>query len=329
MAKEIRYWTSHPHKRPEFWTQKLEVERGRLLARIAQGDETVLFDSGVSTAVKVAAFKRWLHGWQEANLPVLRAMTFPLSEYAGHVTLVVYAFGAADRSFEPCEFAILHTWRVIGRLPVTIVTNQETNGIRHFRESHPEDVSVRLSRGLVEGDLESMSMDCMSHFYEYFETPYCLIIQDDGFPIQNTLDRFLSKWDYIGAPSVRDGFRQHIADLILRDVLNGGFCLRSRRFCKSVAVNWRIWGRAYARLRGLRTEDNLYVCMTRLNPWVRLRYRIPGAREARRFSFYDLVGAFDAKTLKELPFGLHGQSTIWQLRHVMRDFGYDLDALPC
>lgn len=304
------------------------TERDRFLRRIAQGDETVLFGSELSMAAKSFVFKRWLHGWQAANLPGLRAMAFHPSEYVGKVTLVMYAFGAADRSFDPFEFSILHTWRMIGRLPVSIVTNGETEGIRRFRENHPEEVSVRLSQGLVEGDTESMSLDCMSHLYEYFETPYCLIIQDDGFPIQNTLNRFLGKWDYIGAPNVRDGFRQHIADLILRDALNGGFCLRSRRFCKSVAVNWKIWGRAYARLRGLRSEDNLYVCMTRLNPWVRLRYRIPGAREARRFSFYDLSGAFDARTLKELPFGMHGQSTIWQLRHVMRGFGYNLDFVP-
>ena len=51
------------------------------------------------------------------------------------------------------------------------------------------------------------------------------------------------------------------------------------------------------------------------------RYRWTDAN-GKRHSIY-------AKTLKELPFGLHGQSTIWQLRHVMRDFGYDLDALPC
>ncbi|MBQ9446011.1 MAG: hypothetical protein IJU61_05415, partial [Victivallales bacterium] len=74
------------------------------------------------------------------------------------------------------------------------------------------------------------------------------------------------------------------------------------------------------------SEDYLFVCMSRLNPLIRFRYRVPWASVARLFSFYDLLGAFDAKTLKKKPFGIHGQSTIWQFRQTMREFGYDLDT---
>ena len=196
-----------------------------------------------------------------------------------------------------------------------------------FQKQHPDFVVIKTTSGLVGADVNSMSTDCMINLHTYFDTPYCLIIQDDGFPIRDNLGDFLGRWDYIGAPSVRDSFRQHIADLLLRDCLNGGFSLRSRRYCLAVARNWRMWGQRYAKFRGFGPEEDfLYSCVIRLNPWMRLRYRLPGAKTARRFAYFDLLGGFDARELQEVPFGIHGQSTIWQFRHKMRELGYDLDS---
>ena len=286
-------------------------------------DETFLFDRSVPFLDKHHAFKRWLHAWQRYNLPMLRSMEFSASKYASDVTLVIYSFGG----FDIHEFPILHTWRLLGKMPVSIVTDEPSASVVDFQKKCPDFVSVKMTDGLVRGDTNSMSTDCMTNLYKYFDTPYCLIIQDDGFPIQDNFDQFLGKWDCIGAPSVRDSFRQHIADLLLKDCLNGGFSLRSRRYCQAVARNWQTWGRRYSKLRGFGPEEDfLYSCVMRLNPWMRIRYRLPGAKTARRFAFFDLLGGFDARGLKEVPFGLHGQSTIWQFRKTMRDLGYDLDA---
>ena len=294
----------------------------RLLA-----DDTFLFDSTVPFLEKHYAFKRWLHSWERANLTLLRNQTFSHSRYADRLTLVFYSFANSEDEFDTHEFAILHTWRILGMVPLSLVTDRYTRRLRLFKDQHPEYVSIIISSMLKPGSIESMSEDCLCNLYRYFETPYCLVLQDDGFPIQDNLEQFLGEWDYIGAPSVRDSFRQHLADWLLRDCLNGGFSLRSRRYCRAVARNWQSWGRRYANLRGFGPEEDfLYSCVMRLNPWVRLKYHIPGARTARLFSFFDLLGGFNAKDLKVKPFGLHGQSTIWQFRKVMHDFGYDLES---
>ncbi len=300
-------------------------EKDVLLDRVLT-DETFLFDKDVPFLDKHYAFKRWLYAWERYNLPMLRGMDYSASKYASDVTLLIYSFGGNDDVFDIHEFPILHTWRILGKMPVSIVTDKPSTRVADFQRKHSDCVSIKTTTGLVRNDVNSMSADCMSNLYKYFDTPYCLIIQDDGFPIQDNLDQFLGKWDYIGAPNVRDSFRQYIADMILEDGLNGGFCLRSWKYCRAVARNWNIWGKKYAMVRGFTSEDYMYVCMSRLNPWVRLRYRVPWAPVARLFSFYDLLGAFDAKTLKIKPFGIHGQSTIWQFRRTMREFDYDLDT---
>ncbi len=300
-------------------------EKDELLSRVLT-DETFLFDKGVPFLDKHFAFKRWLYAWERYNLPMLRDMVFPVSKYASDVTLLIYSFGGSDDVFDIHEFPILHTWRILGKMPVSIVTDIPSDRVVDFQKKHSDCVSIKTTTGLVRSDVHSMSSDCMSNLYRYFETPYCLIIQDDGFPIQDNLDRFLGKWDYIGAPSVRDAFRQHIADLLLMDCLNGGFSLRSRKYCQAVTRNWQIWGRRYSKLRGFGPEEDfLYSCVMRVNPWMRMRYRLPGAKTARHFAFYDLLGGFDAKSLRKMPFGIHGQSTIWQFRQTMMELGYDLD----
>ena len=303
------------------------VKKGDTAFLRVLNDCTYLFDNTVPFLEKHYAFKRWLHIWERANLPMLQERSFPVSRYAGIITLVFYSFADNEDDFDMHEFAILHTWRMLGKVLVTLITDRYTQRIKLFKEQHSCYVSVVVSPKLKPGSIESMSEDCLSSLHEHFETPYCLVLQDDGFPIQDNLDQFLGKWDYIGAPSVRDSFRQHIADLLLRDCLNGGFSLRSRRYCMAVASNWRIWGSRYSKFRGFGPEEDfLYSCVMRINPWMRIRYRFPGARVARNFAFFDLLGGFDASTLKEKPFGLHGQSTIWQFRETMRGFGYDLDS---
>ena len=103
------------------------------------------------------------------------------------------------------------------------------------------------------------------------------------------------------------------------------FNLRGRTF-KRWLHNWEVWLKYYAKKFGVTSEDQIFACSSRVNPWMRLRYRIPWTDEARRFSLDDLVGVFDANKLKTRPFGLHRQTTIWQMRNVITEFGYDLSC---
>lgn len=302
----------------------MKIHNPILFSRLLK-DETLLYDTSVPFLDKHFAYKDWLHIWERENLPTLREMEFRTSEYVKKLTLVVYCFWADKDDFDFLEFAILHTWRLLGRLPVVIVADRRTGPLADFAAKY-QDVFVRISSTLEQGSVPSMSRDCLMNLYTYFTTPYCLVLQDDGFPIRDNIDDFLGKWDYIGAPAVGDTPLQYVADMMLRDTLNGGFSLRSRRYCQAVARNWRLWGNRYARLRGLGDEEDFhYSCLVRLNPWVRLRYRLPNAVQARRFSFFDLLGTFDACRLKCVPFGVHGQSTVWQYRKWLEtQFGYKM-----
>ena len=124
------------------------------------------------------------------------------------------------------------------------------------------------------------------------------LVQDDGFPLRDELDAFL-KYDYVGAPNVRPGWRGRVADALGLTVLNGGFSLRSRRVCRWAARAWRLRPG-----RGTPPEDRVYSPL-RLLPWL----RFPPAGVAARFSQDTLEGHlpfFDDLP----PMGVHRAQTL-------------------
>ena len=201
-----------------------------------------VFETKYGAKEKTALCRRWLYAWEKLNLKKLRNMSFPQSKWRGQITLLIHSFHPNEEMFYVNEFPILHTWKMLGSLPVVIITDKETIQMSNFRMRYPKDVSIRISPDLKRGDVLSLSRDCLNNLYKYFDTSYCLIIQDDGFPIRDNLDDFLGKWDYIGAPCVRDLPRQYIADLLLKDCLNGGFSLRTHKMCEDTCHAWRSWG---------------------------------------------------------------------------------------
>ncbi len=81
-------------------------------------------------------------------------------------------------------------------------------------------------------------MHCL---YSFIETDYCLVVQDDGWVLDggNWREEYY-EYDYIGAPShcgtVDDQLALHfswVGKANHRCVQNGGFSLRSRRFCEA------------------------------------------------------------------------------------------------
>lgn len=74
---------------------------------------------------------------------------------------------------------------------------------------------------------EEYSYFCIKELYKYFDTSHCLLIQHDGYVLDGNQwkEEFL-QYDYIGAPWLYiDG----------RNVGNGGFSLRSHKFCEAIA----------------------------------------------------------------------------------------------
>lgn len=230
------------------------------------------------------------------------------------VTVLTYSFPKPGDEF--CAFgrvahALTETWRHCGNLPTVVVADRRFAALDDFSVKHPS-VQVQLEPALVPGDIQSMSDDCNSRLADRFNTEYVLIVQDDGYPLRSGLEEFVGRYDFIGAPYVRDiWWKNAICGLLGCWVQNGGFSLRSKRICKAASEYWR---RDYAvRLRGSRdaAEDLFYTKVLPLQEFsYRRRFRLATNRESLRF-------AYDAAVPVEMPdicpFGFHRLQSLQKL----------------
>lgn len=243
-----------------------------------------------------------LREWQDKRLKELRNQEFPRSKYADKVTVVAYIFPADAQSndFDYLECSILQTWSVLGKLTTILIANRHFEKLDAFVRLYPE-VEVQIEPSLSPGKIETMSADCCARLYKRFSTDYCLIVQDDGFPLQDTLGDFLGKYDYLGAPYVRiSWWRNLICHIFGYWMSNGGFSLRSKRICEAAAKYWQKYGKFHP---SEMTVDDLYY--TKTLPLKHLSYRfkcrIAPNKVAIRFSYDALV----AQPIAEVPFGIH------------------------
>ena len=252
-----------------------------------------------------------LRKWQIKRLGKLKDGIFPKSRYFDELTLVIYTFPPAGREeecFRWIECSILQTWSVLGALSCVIVAHKHFPALDRFLEKH-SDVKAEIEPGLTPGKIATMSYDCNAKLHQRFDTPYCLIIQDDGFPLRDTLGEFLGKWDYIGAPLVRTGIRRTVANFLHLATMNGGFSLRSRAFCAHVSEQWfRFWRHFLRPDSFFFAEDVFYTTVARLFPPTRLRFRFPDEKTAFRFSV-DLLDGYVKQPEQPPPFGFHGRYT--------------------
>ena len=287
-----------------------------------------VFDQSIAAKEKASICRKWLYTLEKKNMEYLLNTTFSTSRWKGLVTLIIHSFQPDEEMFYVNEFSILHTWKLLGTLPVVIITDRETMQMSNFRRRFSNDVSIRISPDLKCGDVLSLSRDCLNNLYKYFDTQYCLIIQDDGFPIQDNLDDFLGKWDYIGAPFVRDLPRQYVADILLKNCMNGGFSLRSRQYCVAVSREWNRWGRiAQKWFHWYAEEDWFFSVYSRINPLHRLKYNIPWAAQARKFSAMDILGIVDLRLYRHIPFGIHSPTTCLFYRNELSRLGYEIPPI--
>jgi len=234
---------------------------------------------------------------------------------AEQVTILIYTFpkpGSEEVAFVKIVSSIERTWGLIGRLKTVIVTSHRFPAVDRFAAEHPS-VELQVESRLVPGKLRTMSLDCVERLYTRFTTPFVLVIQDDGYPLRDNLCDFLGKYDFIGAPSVRDKNRRFMNALGL-PCLNGGFSLRSARICRAAARNWKWFWRFLIPLDSrFFAEDTFYTMTACLNPFYRWRHRFANESEAFSFSFDHLDGLI-APPCGLNPFGFHGHSTQRLLR---------------
>ena len=247
---------------------------------------------------------------QPSELHALRKASFRASAYSGEVTLVAYSFPPPEREgemFSRLEFAILHSWQILGKLKTALVVNRPFHEASRFAATHTDVVELQVAPGLVPGNIKTMSLDCIKNLHGRFSTPYCLVIQDDGVPLRDTLRDFLGKYDFIGAPIISDGWRRKLAYAIGLGSFNGGFSLRSRRFCEYASHMWFSFFSKFMREDSRHLgEDFYYTTLLKLLPMTWWRFHFPGEGEAFRFSV-DRLGGRVSPPKGVRPFGIHGK----------------------
>ena len=235
------------------------------------------------------------------------------------VTALMYFFWDKGKAYDRWpEFkgALLETWRHCGMLKTVIVSNVFHHCLELTTRQFP-NVEIQVEPRLVPGDINTMSIDCNSELCSRFNTNYVLTIQDDGFPLRPGLDEFVEMdYDFIGAPYCRPSFLPNLLTRAFRYCpSNGGFSLRSRRFCSLVAEYWR---REYVNRPFIVNEmsEDLFCTMTlprhHLLFWMRRRQSPSGV--AARFS-HEL---FSMRHSDAVPFGFHTATAFGELN---RKFG--------
>lgn len=221
------------------------------------------------------------------------------------VTVLAYHFfdeTRFDAHFDYLDCAIRETWRHCGMLKTVLVVNMVTPRLEAFAGQFGGWVKVDVTDRLVPGSIFSMNADCNCNLHKRFDSEYVLVVQTDGFPIRPGLEAFLGKWDFVGAPYVRDTLRNRlVCGLFNCWVSNGGFSLRTKAICELASF---YWNKKYFKMPECRavSEDIFYTETLPLRErGYRRQVRIADHRQALPFA-YDAVFPYAADTA---PFGFH------------------------
>lgn len=250
-----------------------------------------------------------LQDWQRVRLETVHQGRTDYGRGPSDLTVLTYYWGAdvslPDTQFYRIESALRETWLQCGMMKSVIVTDRKTDELRAFSAQFPT-VEIQVEPSLVAGNLYTMSADCDGRLAERFSTPYLMIVQDDGFPLRAGVDAFLGKWDYIGAPYVRDRFFSRFAARAMNLwTMNGGFSIRSHRICEQAARYWRETYHKFGDCQSV-GEDAYYTETLVLHRRdYRRQMRLADNRSAIRFA-WDCLVPFDVQVL---PFGFHRAST--------------------
>lgn len=254
-----------------------------------------------------------LADWQRARLASVHSRRVEYGRGRADVTVLAYHFwgdSGNDAAFDRVECAIRETWLHCGMMKTVLVVNRATPRICAFASAF-SSIDVQVEPTLVPGRIYTMSADCNGRLAGRFDTPYVLIVQNDGFPLRPGLDAFVGKYDFIGAPYVRNvWWKNLVADAFNLHVMNGGFSLRSREICERAAFHWK---RKYHALPDCNavSEDLFYTKTLPLHIHdYRRTMRLAPHHEALAFSWDALVPIPQPAAL---PFGFHGEGAFHEL----------------
>ena len=221
------------------------------------------------------------------------------------VTLLAYYFWADDADgahLDALECAMLEAWRHCGQMRTVIVADRMNERLEALVSRQVGVIEVQIEPTLEPGNLYTMSVDCNSRLHRRFATDYVMIVQDDGFPIRPGLGEYIGKFDFIGAPYVRNRWHlQAVCRLLKCQVCNGGFSLRSRRICELAA---HYWEKKYHRMPVCDhvSEDYFYTKTLPIRePAYRRQITMPSFADANDFA-YDAVFPYVGS---RPPFGFH------------------------
>lgn len=222
------------------------------------------------------------------------------------VTALAYLFWGEEgyeEAFGKIEHAFKETWRHCGRLKSVLVVNETAPCVERFAAKN-QNVEVQVESSLVPGKIFTMSADMNGKLYKRFNTPYVLIIQNDGYPLRSGIEDFVGKYDFIGAPYVGlQWWKRLVAWLTNYHVQNGGFSLRSRAICEAAA---RFWNEKYHMLGDCNaaSEDIFYTgTLIRKERSYRRSFRLATSRESLAFSWDAAVPILRPQLH---PLGFHG-----------------------
>lgn len=230
------------------------------------------------------------------------------------VTALAYHFwddAAYDREAARIAHAFRQTWKFCGRLPSVLVVNKVMPSIERFAGANA-NLSIQVEPSLKPGSVYTLSCDCNSRLATRFDTDYVLTIQHDGWPLRPWEGESPFKWDYIGAPLVRDRWYIRLASKFLdRHQMNGGFSLRSRECCEQVAY-W--WNKKYHAMGDcLNAAEDIFTTefLPAKEPSFRKAMKFPDVVTAIAFSWHKLGNEpFRRETL---PFGFHTMASFREL----------------
>jgi len=267
--------------------------------------------------------RKQLKTFQLANLDFLRSFDFSRKSTFDNLTIITYTFPQEESDYLQVEFAILHTWRLLGRLPTVIVANKHFPLLDTFANKWPDSISIQLQPSLVCGDNRSISIDCLENLYKRFSTDFCLTVQDDGFPLKDNLTDFLGRYDFIGAPVIRARIKplEILIQAANKTWFNGGFSLRSRRLCERGATAYAQW---HSSGQPFQQEDVFFSHTLRQYKDLAKGLKFPSLQTAREFAATDIGGCVDVHARGYIPFGFHSPTTALQFIPELAAFGYSI-----
>lgn len=248
-----------------------------------------------------------LVSWQHNRMLTMHLARMEYGLGRDDVTILSYHFWGEegyDRAFERVECAIRETWLHCGQMKTVVVTNRIGESLERFAKDFP-CVKVQVEQALIPGRLQTMSIDCIEKLHTRFDTPYVLIVQNDGFPLRGGLDQFVGKYDYIGAPWVRHSTYYDLYPYRYC-VGNGGFSLRSKRVCEEASRYYRKYFKWMPYWWYVLGDDTFY-CKT-------LRFWFPSFRRQFVWADASVASSFSLEHNVEfrpeggVPFGFHGSA---------------------